>query len=162
MSTHEAILEPRWQSLKQATNALIRAAGGQEAAAAETGKSQAQVNRYQNVNTEDFATVQVVAKLEAVTQGMPGAPHVTRWLARELGFALVPLPVVSDATVWGRRTGMLMQEAGDIINGIGRAIEGDNDVDPDEAKALIADADELVAIACEIANALKRRAEGKF
>lgn len=162
MSGHEANLPPKLQSLKGAVGDLIRAFGGQEAAAAETGKSQSQINRYQNVNSEDFAPVHVIAALERATQGLTGAPHVTRWMARDLGFALVKLPGVDDATVWGRRGGQLMKEAGDIINGIGRAIEGDGDVDPGEAKAMLADADELVAIACEIREALARRARGAF
>lgn len=155
------VLPPHLQAAKAATKALIRAAGGQEAAAAETGKSQPRLSAYGLPNTEDFIAIDTVAALEAVTHGQPGHPHITRWLARQAGFALVALPASTSADeFWSRHVATLLKETGDMISGIGDALQDDNAISSSEALNLLAEADDMVNAAVEIREALKRRAEG--
>ncbi|SMF70647.1 phage regulatory CII family protein [Allosphingosinicella indica] len=154
-------LPPELQAGKARSKSLIRAAGGQEAAAEVTGKSQARMSSCGVPNTADFLSIADVRSLEAVTHGTAGHPLVTRWLASEAGYALVRLPGAGQPeTAWSQRAAKLLREGGDIISGIGAALENDNDVCGKEAAALLNEADELVAIAVEIQSALKARARG--
>lgn len=91
-----AALTPDRQALKRATRALVRAVGGQEAAVGFT-----RLKRHQAFSdfascapdhAERFMPADIIADLEGVTAGTPGHPAVTRELARQAGFALVPLP----------------------------------------------------------------------
>ena len=116
-------LSPRLQSLKNATRALIRAYGGQEAAEAETGKSQTQLSRYGSVDSDGFAPIDVVASLEAATHGQPGHPHVTRWLARNAGGVFVTLPkAAADGGDWHQAMGAVAKESGDVIQRVCAAL----------------------------------------
>jgi len=90
----DLVLAPEYQGLKRASAALVRAAGGQEAAAAEVGKARSRLSDYGSVNTADFMPIDVVLGLEAVTHGLPGYPLVTACLARASGHVLVALPDV--------------------------------------------------------------------
>lgn len=160
MSTSRDIIHPpHLQAGKWASKALMRAAGGQEACEEYSGKSQGRLSSYGGPNTDAFMPIDVVASLEAVTHGHPGHPHVTRWLAREAGYGLAPLPRPDLAgTKWGRLIARLGKEAGELIEGICTDLDDDNDVAPDEARRRIADAADLVRVAVEIEAALKARA----
>jgi hypothetical protein len=115
-SSRTMVLPPALQAAKAATKALIRAVGGQEAAAAETGKSHSRFACYGLPNTLDFIPVNDVHALEAVTHGLAGHPHVTRWLAREAGYALVRLPQAPGGTSdWHQAMGAVSKEVGEII-----------------------------------------------
>ena len=156
------------RALKTASRLLVSAAGGGMAAAAaleESGHGHVRQQRMSDAglpNVGVFLRIDEVADLEDVTLGLPGHPHVTRALAKRQGYELVPLPSAAGDTVWSQRAAKLLREAGDVTGKIGTALESDNDVDPEEAKGLLQDADELVAIAVEIREAVRRRAEGQF
>jgi hypothetical protein len=89
------------QALKVAAKTLVRAAGGQEAAAEASTrvKRQQAFSDYGLPNTPDFMPIDVVADLEAVAHGTAGYPQVTRLLAARAGFALVALPSLDVAAV---------------------------------------------------------------
>jgi hypothetical protein len=128
-------LPPHLQAGKVATKGLIRAAGGQEAASAETHKSQPRLSSYGATNTPDFIPINDVAALEAVTHGTPGHPHVTRWLAREAGFALVKLPTAPVGfTDFHRAIGAVSREVGEAVELVCDALGDDNQVTKREVR----------------------------
>lgn len=107
---------PVMQSLKAGTKALIRAFGGQEAAAAECGKSQGHMSRYGVPHTNDFMPIDDVLRLEACTHGQAGHPHVTRVLAREAGYVLVRAAPESVAPgEWHKAIGIIPKEVGEVV-----------------------------------------------
>lgn len=167
------LLSPRLQAGKAAFRELVDAFGGQVAAAAETGKSQSRISAYGLRNTDDFAPVDVVLRLEQSTHGSHNHPQVTRWLARQTGFALVPLPDpdaafarVSSSPLaqsgcvrnWGLLASRLAKDAGDVTSGICADLADDHDVSPTEARGRLNDAGALVRVAVELEHALRVRA----
>jgi len=149
----------RLQAGKMAFADLVDAVGGQVPAEAYSGKAQSRISAYGGRNTPWFAPIDVVVKLEGVTHGAPGHPHVTRWLAREAGYALVKLPEPGAAPArWSGFMARLGKEAGELINGICTDLTDDNDVIPAEAKRRLGDAADLVRVAVELEAALKARA----
>jgi hypothetical protein len=95
----EIVLPTELQAAKAQTRAMVTAAGGQERCAMLTGKSQGRISDYCSRNTRDFMAINDVAMIEGVTHGLPGHPHVTRWLASEAGFLLVAKPRASGVTL---------------------------------------------------------------
>jgi len=147
------------QALKRATKELIRAFGGQEAAAAETGRSQSRLAAYGLPNTADFAPIDVIDAIEDMTHGAPGWPHVTLAMCRRRGGMFVKLPdPASPPTQWSGYVGRLGREAGALIDGICTDLSDDNDVKPDEAAKRLTAAVDLVRVAVELEAALKARA----
>lgn len=88
-------LSPDMQAAKGAFKQLVRAFGGQEAAAIETGVRQQKISDMGLPNVAEFPTLDLIDTLEARTEGTADWPVVTRWLARRRGFALVR--TISDA-----------------------------------------------------------------
>ncbi|HVQ09549.1 MAG TPA: hypothetical protein VMS43_14045 [Allosphingosinicella sp.] len=151
---------PPLQRAKAATKALVRAAGGQEAAAADTGKSQARLSAYGVPNAPDFAPIDVVVALEGITHGLPGHPHVTRYLAGEAGFLLVPKPQVQPGNSdWCLALAAAVADFGDVQDRLLRAMPGgvtaqevrDTDIRREIAEAMerLACLDALAALALE-------------
>lgn len=123
MSADRSIVHPpHLQGAKVAFDELVRAYGGQVAASAETGKSQPRISAYGLLNTADFPPLDVIDTLEARTVGLPGHPHVTRWLARRRGMMLVPLPELQPSGAWGQSLKQLGKEFGDVTGRICEAI----------------------------------------
>ena len=89
------------QALKRATRSLVQAVGGNEAAIGFCRMKRHQsLSEYASVAGDHagaWMPLDVVADLEGVTAGVAGAPHVTRELARQAGFVLVPLPTAHGA-----------------------------------------------------------------
>jgi hypothetical protein len=160
MSTdHGVTNSPLMQSAKAAFAGAVDAFGGQDAAARETGKSQGRICAYGLPNTDAFPTLDVIVMLEGRTHGTTGHPHVTRWLAGQVGFGLVPLPAPGRREPeWHAYSARLMKELGEVLEGLGKALSGDNDVRAREARALIPEAGDLVRVAVELEAALKARA----
>lgn len=163
MSTERTIHHPpALQAGKAATKALIKAAGGQEEATRFTGmRSQSRLSSYGLPNTDAFMTIDSVRALEAVTHGLPGHPHVTRWLAGEAGGVFVPLPraVLADAADWHVEMAAVSKEVGDVIQRICLAL-ADSKVTPVEARRIrgeIQEAQEHLAMI----DALAERAESE-
>lgn len=155
MATERDIVHPpALQAGKAATKALIRAAGGQEAAEELTGKSQPRLSAYGGPNTDAFVPVDVVLALEAVTHGQPGHPHVTRWLAREAGFALLRLPRHVDGGAGGihRAVSGVSKEAGEAVGLVCEALADDGELSPREIreKKIVANIDEAIDRLCDL------------
>lgn len=55
------------------------------------GKSPAQISRMTSINEPDMLTIADVARIEEMTVGTPGWPHVTTALALLTGHRLVPI-----------------------------------------------------------------------
>jgi hypothetical protein len=88
-------LPPEQQELKQAYRALVRAYGGQDAAALRLGTRQQRISDCCSKNTDAFPRLDEIATLEAETVGSFAHPHVTNVLARQLNMAVVPVPSIS-------------------------------------------------------------------
>ncbi len=138
---------PEALALKVASKALIRAAGGGEAAGETCGSRQQRLSDCGNPNTVDFLRIDEVAALEDVTVGAPNAPIVTRTLARRQGFALVQLPAAIPA---GADLLKLLaeqaREEGEIVAALLAAL-ADGVVTPREAGSIRPQIHELIAIA---------------
>jgi hypothetical protein len=116
-------LSPVLQAGKAATKALIRAAGGQEAAEALTGRSQPRLSAYGLPTTDAFVSIELVAALEEVTHGTPNHPQVTRWLASQAGYLLVPKPrAAPGAGDLHCELGAVAKETGDVVQKVCEAL----------------------------------------
>jgi hypothetical protein len=130
-------LSPRDQARKIAFRELIEAVGGFEAAALNCRLGKSQLHRCASTHCPDFAPIDVVQQLEAITRGRPGWPVVTRLHARDLGMALVALPTdpVTPAALY-EALAAAIREANDVSTGLIAAL-GDGVCTPDEAAALL-------------------------
>lgn len=165
------------QMLKHAVRQLVAAAGGGERAAQASRVSQQQISNYGNVNmAESFAPVDVIADLEAVTQGAPGAPHVTRVLALLAGFALVPVAsppagaarageadegadegAAMSAADWYAQICDLAAHAGGLAAAISKGLKDDGVICPRDVREgdLIGQARELLDTTAALVDALQ-------
>jgi hypothetical protein len=117
---------PEKQALKQVAKALVRAAGGVEAAEEITGRSKTQLSAYGNINAPEFMPVDAIAALEGVTHGHAGHPIVTRLLATRAGYTLVKLPAAApDCGDWHRAIGSLSKEVGDAVQAVCSSLSDD-------------------------------------
>ena len=137
-------MSPDQQVLKGAARALVRAFGGQEAAAALVGRVQSAVSDWCSVNRPAFMPIDAVMALESVTQGVAGWPHVTRALAQASGHVLVRMPEAAplDADVFGWLA-HLSKEVGEVQAELGRALADDRAVTAREVPAIRAQVHEL-------------------
>lgn len=150
-------LSPAKQGLKVATTALFAAVGGQEPAAMSCRVGQSKLSDYGNVfKPEAFAPIDVVIDLEAITRGLPGAPHVTRYLALRAGFALVPLPQARPTVVtFEVHLAACAKETADVITALATSLNGG--VCQREAKAVRAEIAHAVQVLMDLDAALAER-----
>ena len=92
MTRRDVCHAPHHAVLKRDTKALIRAAGGLEAAAQYSRPNKTVLSDYQSASTVSFMPIDVIADLEAVTRDTAGWPLLTRRLATMNGCSLVALP----------------------------------------------------------------------
>jgi len=85
-------LTPEQQELKEASRALVKAFGGQEAAAEFLGTRQQRISDCCSTSTDAWLRVDEVEALEARTVGAPGHPNITCLLSRRRGFELAAMP----------------------------------------------------------------------
>lgn len=157
---NDVILSPADQRLKAAFRGLVEAAGGQSAAAVAADKGQQAISGYGRPNCEAFPPVDVVRRLEAVTHGQAGHPHVTRILAAEAGYTLLRIPHGDQpVTIWSKHCAEIAKEAGDVVAGLCTDLADDNDVSPREARKRVHDVDEAIAALAKLRGALVARAE---
>lgn len=119
MTPRDVTLPPAEQELKAALTDAVRAFGGQEAASAYTGYRQQRISDWCNPNVRDFAALDFIDRVEGSTVGQPGAPHVTRLLARRRGFALVelnPAPAGEDGLLVA--LARISAEVGDVNDAV--------------------------------------------
>ncbi|AKM09857.1 hypothetical protein [Croceicoccus naphthovorans] len=89
MTTDRTVrLSPEEKALKLATADAVRAAGGQVFVGEEVGRTQSVISDYGSTSTRSFMPLDIVRKVEALSAGAPGAPHITRALARAQGLSL--------------------------------------------------------------------------
>lgn len=151
------VLPPALQGLKLAARDLVRAAGGGTAAAALCRVGQQKLSDCGNINLPDvWMGADIIADLEAVTRGLPGAPHVTRYLAQSAGFGLVALPeALAPGRSWLDHIAAITREGGDIIGKIISALgKGDVTAAVIRREELHREADELIRVAVEFKAAL--------
>ncbi|OHC96406.1 MAG: hypothetical protein A2792_00220 [Sphingomonadales bacterium RIFCSPHIGHO2_01_FULL_65_20] len=144
------------QEIKTACGKLVRAYGGQEAAGERIGRPQQHVSDCCNKRRGKWLRIDEVATLESETLGHQGHPHVTALLARRAGFELVPTPTI---TATGRDLLILFAKQSRKTSDMAETIieaHDDERIDYDEAVAIEAEADRVIA------NALAIRAEARL
>lgn len=124
MSTDRQVrLAPQELALKSATRDAVRAAGGQEFVAGEVGRTQSRISDYCSPNVREFMPLDIAAKVEALSAGSPGAPHITRALARAAGVAVVesdqPGAGHAELAQW---LAAIAGESGDVIRGLAAGV----------------------------------------
>lgn len=160
MSADRTIVHPpHLQDAKLAYCELVHAYGGQEAAAAVTGKSQPRISCYGVPNTADFAPMDVLAELTRRTVGIQGGDAVARYFAGLAGKITIDRPQLSVSFQdWNAHVSTLAKENGELMAGICADLADDGDVSPADARSRLADAADLVRVAVTIEAALKQRA----
>lgn len=136
---------PHLQAAKVAQGALCDAFGKQEAVAQEVGRSQGRISAWCGRNTPDFMPLDAIDTIEDRIVGLPGWPHVTRWLARRRGLLLVPRPFLRPIGEWGRSLKLLTAEFGEVAYRVVAAL-GDADSPGEVTAAEIRRADFLAGL----------------
>lgn len=155
-----AHVPPRDQLLKVASDQLVRAFGGQEAAGEHIGCRQQRVSDCVRPNTPDFLRISEVAALEDATHGTIGHPLVTRALARRQGFMLVrqPQAPAADGDIL-KLLGDLAAENGDIAKAVLDAI-ADGKIDAAEREHIIEQIMEQQTVGAAMIAMLRFAGEG--
>lgn len=160
-------IPPEMQAGKAAFKQLVRAFGGQEAAAIETGVRQQKISDMGLPNVPEFPTLDLIDTLEARTEGTADWPLVTRWLARRRGFALVRM-ISEGAEPESLRDAIMTitRKLGDTADEVAEALhpasEDGANVSPGEARAILADLHEMMAAGAGLRLVLERIAgEGR-
>ena len=165
MATERDLVHPpALQAGKAATRALIRAVGGQEEAAPLTGRSQPRLSAYCGPNTDAFMPIDAVVALEAVTHGQPGHPQVTRWLAREAGYALLRLPrfAAPGSGDLHHATSRVAKEAGEVVAATCDALaDGRLTRRESREKRILLNIDEAIDRLCELRALVAAIEEGE-
>lgn len=147
-------LSPLLQRAKAAYRASVSACGGQDGSAATTGKAQQRISLYGHPNSDAFPPLDVIIAQEAVSHGTPGHPHVTRFMAREAGFALFKLPDPKAGPVrWGQLCARLTKEHSDVVTHLCGALD-DGTISKAEAKAGLKELDEDLEVRMQLRAAL--------
>lgn len=153
-------MSPDKQGLKTAGAKLVRAIGGHEEAAKHCRVKRHQAfSEYGNhAQPDSFMPVDVVLDLERDTRGTPDWPAMTRYIASELGCALVVLPEAepSDAAFIAAM-GELTKEFSDISQGLCAALL-DQRVTPHDVHRLdlIAQTDDLIGVGVKLRAMFER------
>lgn len=156
MSARDTALPPSDQSGKAAFAALIRAFGGQDAAAADCGVRQQKLSDMGLPNVAIFPTLDLIDHFEARTVGAPGWPHVTRYLAARRGMMLSAPRPAAGSTGWVARIGDLARESGEIVGKIAAALADDALSSGDvRGSGVLADLEDLIAVAVALRGAVQ-------
>lgn len=152
----DIVLPPDQQELKAACRALVRAFGGQEAAASRLGTRQQRISDCTNTHTDGFLRVDEVAALEHETVGLPGHPHVLATRARQLGYELVRTPTI---TATGKDLLVLFAQQSKENSDLAQAIvetTADGIICRADAERIVSECDDIIA------NAIAMRAEARL
>lgn len=160
------ILSPEQQSGCASFKALVRAFGGQEAAASETGVRQQKISDMGLPNVAEFPTLDLIDALEDRTVGLPGWPHVTHWLCHRRGGVFVPLPQgEDDADGMMVTVAELAGELGDVSRAISDAVcasgDGGRDITAPEAAAALGELDGLDRTSAQLRLKLLSKIQGE-
>lgn len=134
-------------SLKAAQARLVQLSGGQKEAAFLAGRGKSSVFRWTNAdgeNADESMPLHIMARLERLA----GEPVVTRWLAANMGCALLELETHGSARLDGDLAAIGAEVAG-LFREYQEAIAPDDDtpgrIDPAEAGRMIAALDTAMA-----------------
>ena len=130
------------RSLKALTRVLVTACGGLDASAACVRVGRSQLANYHDMQSDQFAPVDVVAELEAVA----GEPVVTAELARRAGCLLVPIPAEGDGLL-AKDMAALCREFSEACGAYAEAMGDDGRVDVAEAERIARELGDVVRIA---------------
>ena len=147
-------------TLKEATDQLIDAAGGQKKVADLFNWKRQYLHEYSNDGDDSNRTIP--AGLARQIEAFLGDPILTRFLAAEAGCVLLPLPKASASGRIGVDFALLAQRFGELAAEYGRALDmrgaGGAGVTPAEAGRLVAEMhDFLEALAGPLAEMSARR-----
>lgn len=132
---YDAQLPVEQRRLKRAARALVKAVGSEAEAGEIAGLRQQRVSECTSINSPAFLTVDAVVALEEEARGSEGWPQVTRAMARQLGFELLPLPpAVPGDSPWHASLAAVSREVGDAIGCIVQSLADDNDVSAREIR----------------------------
>jgi len=116
------------RSLKQAFSVALKKAGGQSAAAEHTRVDQTTLSRAASFTNPDCAECFPAADTVVEVDLLAGEPVMLRALARLLGQALVPLPVIDAAAPGGAEAARVVTELGQVLTALGQALSDDGRV----------------------------------
>lgn len=160
-AVRDARLSPADLALKLATREAVKAAGGQEFAAQETGRTQSRISDWGNPNVPEFMPIDAVRKIEALGAGSPGHPHITAALARSagvpLGDAIGGAEQAEGAAVHLSR---LAVESSDVIRALAAQVARRGELSPSARAALLGEVAQLLEAAMQLHCDLTR-AEGE-
>lgn len=132
-----------YSALKASTRHLVLTVGGPSAAANITRGDHQSVSRYGSANPEHderFMPIDVVADLESECE----QPIVTRMLAEQAGFLLVPMPRAAGGLALQMITAKALKETSEVFVSLADSL-GDGKVDTAEADKVCKDIDEAIA-----------------
>ena len=145
-------LSPGELALKLACREAVKAAGGQEFVAAETGRTQSRISDYLSPNTRDFMPIDVVSRVEALSAGAPGHPHISRALSRAQGMILSGPPGDSAPCSVTAALAQVASESSDVIGLLAKLAAGglvqisDVGADPVRLAALVGEIEQLITV----------------
>lgn len=126
-------------TLKDAEDRLVNAVGGQEKAADICGRSRSVMARYTDPGEPGrHMPVDVVRRLERAAD----YPHVSAFLAREVGYGLMPFDVAGQDAL-PHLLAVSAREHGEVIAKAMEAL-GDLVITPEEAGGVIKEVDEAL------------------
>lgn len=155
-----SVLSPDRQAIKNATAKTIAAVGGGEKGAGHTRVAQQRLSAYGNKFQPDFMPVDVVSDLESVIEGVPGAPFITRELARQRGYLLVRCPATRpEGKPWALHIADLSRETGEAVAKLAVSLADDGDVCRKNIVThdLVREAWEVAQAAVELATELENK-----
>lgn len=147
-----------YSALKAATRQLVTTVGGPSAAALVTRGDHQSVSRYGSANPEHgerFMPIDVVADLESECE----QPIVTRMLAEQAGFLLVPMPRAAGGLALQMITAKALKETSEVFVSLADSL-GDGSLSADEAERVTRDIDEAIAKLAALRLQVLAEAEG--
>lgn len=141
--------------LAAATKQAIKAAGGLEDCARETGLSTSQISRCSSRDHRDSLTLRAAVTIDDLSHGAPGAPHILRAFGRLMNCVVIPMPDgPADADGLLQSVMELTAELGDVAQSI-RAALSDSVITDREREAALDQLDELDAASATLRLKLK-------
>lgn len=152
-------------ALKDASRRLIGACGGGDGAGETLGRRQQHMSDCGNRFTDRFLRVDEAARLEDVSAGHPGWPHVTRAMAKRQGFVLAPIDAgATDPDGLLMSLSELTAELGDVAQALTGALRpcspGGRDCNAQEAQVALGQLDDVDRAAARLRAKLRAIIEG--
>lgn len=138
-----ALLPVDLQEIREACRQLMKTYGGQDAVGARFGIDQRRVSDM--LQSEKLIPLSWIVQLEAATRGLPGHPHVTTALARNVDYLVIERPTAEPCALALPAAVMAISvELGDLARCLSDGI-ADGELDMDELGAAEQELDQLDA-----------------